>query len=446
MHRYLIAILALGLISTSLLFAQKNLLQSGPMVGYTDMREAMFWLQTSESALVHFEYYDSTAPAKRYSTQTTVTLFEQAFTAHCLADSVQPGKTYIYELYINGTKVNRPYPLRFKTPPLWQWRTDPPRMRFALGSCAYVNEERFDRPGKPYGGEYQIFTAIAKAQPDVMLWLGDNMYLREPDWNTRTGMLHRYTHSRSIPEIQPLLACCANYAIWDDHDYGPNDSDRGFWNKDQSAEAFKLFWANPRYGMTSSSGGITTMFNYGDVDVFLLDDRWFRTPDKRKTGERTILGKEQFEWLIDNLASSTATFKFVCMGGQVLNNVPVYETYATYAEERTKLIETIQKENISGVVFLTGDRHHTELSLLKEQGKYPMYDFTVSPFTSGSGSGAATEANTLRVDGTFVGERNFATIDLQGTRENRSLILTVYDSNGAQKWTKTITAASLKEK
>ena len=50
-----------------------------------------------------------------------------------------------------------------------------------------------------------IFSKAMHAQrPDLMLWLGDNTYLREVDWYTRTGFIHRYTHTRSLPELQPL--------------------------------------------------------------------------------------------------------------------------------------------------------------------------------------------------------------------------------------------------
>jgi hypothetical protein len=125
----------------------------------------------------------------------------------------------------------------------------------ATGSCAYINEAAYDRPGNPYGSEYEIFEAINESKPDFMIWLGDNMYLREPDWNSWTGITKRWTHSRSVPEMQPLLASAHHYAIWDDHDYGPNNSDRGWWNKNQTYEAFQLFWANPSYGIGDMKGG-----------------------------------------------------------------------------------------------------------------------------------------------------------------------------------------------
>ena len=94
-----------------------------------------------------------------------------------------------------------------------------------------------------------------------MLWLGDNIYLREPDWNSWTGIIHRYTHDRATPQLQPFMASVHNYAIWDDHDFGPNDSDKSFWNKNLTLKAFKLFWANPSYG-TGDIKGTTTSFQW----------------------------------------------------------------------------------------------------------------------------------------------------------------------------------------
>ena len=59
-----------------------------------------------------------------------------------------------------------------------------------------------------------------------MLWLGDNIYTREVDFYSLSGYQKRYTHTRNIKEMQPLLSNTHHYAIWDDHDYGPNNTDR----------------------------------------------------------------------------------------------------------------------------------------------------------------------------------------------------------------------------
>jgi alkaline phosphatase D len=420
--------------------AQSNLLQSGPMLGYSEMKEVLLWVQTTESAEVQFSYYAKNKSAAidiRY-TEKVVTQADKAFTAKLIADEVEPGLTYSYDLMINGKKVNLDYPTEFRTQPLWQWRTDPPAFTVATGSCTYINETIYDRPGDPYGGEYKIFRSINDKSPDAMIWLGDNTYLREVDWFTMTGIQHRYTHSRSIEALQPLLAKTHHYAIWDDHDFGPNDSDRSFIHKDKTLQTFEDFWGNPSFGLPGQEG-ITSFFQYHDVDFFLLDNRYFRSPNHRRTGEPTILGEVQLEWLIDALAASRAPFKMVCIGGQVLNTEAAYENYANHHwKEREYLLQQIEAEGIKNVIFLTGDRHHTELSQYTNASGNTIYDLTTSPLTSGFGGPRDEEVNAHRVEGTLVRQRNFGLLEFSGPRTERQLKMAVYDNEGQELWSKII--------
>ena len=177
------------------------------------------------------------------------------------------------------------------------------------------------------------------------------------------------------------------------------------------------------------------------LTFFLLDNRYHRSPNHRKTGARTILGEEQLQWLIDALSSSRAPFKMVCIGGQVLNTAGVYENYANHHwEERALLLNLIEAEGIKNVVFLTGDRHHTELSKYVNAKGNAIYDLTISPLTSGTGGPRDSEINDLRVDGTVVSQRNFGTLEFSGERTARELKMTVFDSAGQELWTKTIKA------
>ena len=423
--------------------AQKNMIQSGPMVGYSDMKEVAIWLQTQKPTKVKIKYWETANPKNVFETAEQITTTEDGLTAHLIANKVDEGRAYTYEVWVDGKKVNIPYELSFQTQKLWAWRTDPPAFKLALGSCNYVADSAYDRPGKPYGGDYQIFKSIRAKDPDLMLWLGDNTYLREADWGTKTGIYYRYTHSRAIPELQELLGATHHYAIWDDHDYGPNDADRSFVNKQLTYQAFQDFWANPNYNATGQ-GGITGTFVWNDAQFFLMDDRWFRTSNKRTTGAREMLGKAQIEWLIDALKHSPATFKFIAIGNQVLSDLPLYENMATYAEERAALIKAITDENISGVIFLTGDRHQTELTQLNREGTYPLRDLTVSPLTSSANNKTKDEKNTLRVPDTYVGERNFAILEFNGKRKERVVTIIIYDTLGKELWRKSILESELK--
>lgn len=422
------------------LWAQNNLLQSGPMVGYCEMKEAVIWLQTRENIPAKIEYFATDNPMTVFVSDTYTSSKEVGFTYHIILDKLEPGKKYNYTLYLNNKKVVLPYETSFSSKKLWQWREDAPDFTVAFGSCMYINETALDRPGKPYGSGYSIFESLTKKNPDIMIWGGDNTYLREADWDSKTGIYHRYSHSRSIKELQPLLAKTQNFAIWDDHDYGPNDSDRSFYNKHLTQKAFKDFWANKSYGVGASQAeGAFSTFNWGDAQFFLLDDRFFRSPQDRTTGDKTMLGTTQFEWLIDALSGSNASFKIIVIGGQVINSVPDSENYGHYPEEKEKLLKEITNNKIKGVFFLTGDRHFAEMSILPREGTYPIHDWTVSPLTAGLISEKALkEDNKYKVKGSAFIQHNFGLISFSGNKENRQMKLTLYDINGNELWNKVI--------
>ncbi len=400
-------------------------LQSGPMNGHSAMLEATIWVQTKCAQEVMIRYWEEGDTTTSKYTTPVLTQKENGYTAKLLADKVAPGKTYAYELYIDDAKVRIDHPLRFRTQPLWQWREDPPDFSFIAGSCAYVNEPEYDRPGEAYGGNYEIFTAIAREEAEFMVWLGDNTYLREVDWDSRTGIYHRYTHTRSLPEMQPLLGKMHHYAIWDDHDYGPNDSDRSYWGKELTREAFVDFWANPGVGVGGSEG-ITGFFQWNDCDFFLLDNRWYRGPID---SIEACFGDLQIQWLIDALRYSKAPYKFICTGGQILSDAAIFENYARFAEEKARLMAMLDRYDISGVVFLTGDRHHSEITKMVTDDGDLFYDITSSALTSKTYN-HDNEQNTFRVPGSMIGERNYAVISLAGPYGQRICSVVFKDVTG----------------
>ncbi len=124
------------------------------------------------------------------------------FTIALRLAGLEPGTRYRYRMLADGQPTGDAG--TFRTQALWEWRTDPPAANIAVGSCAYLNDGRFDRPGTPYGGGYGIFDAIAAQAPDIMLWLGDNVYLREPEWTSAEAMNERYRAYREQPELHRL--------------------------------------------------------------------------------------------------------------------------------------------------------------------------------------------------------------------------------------------------
>lgn len=422
--------------------AQAVEIVAGPMPGHSAMRQVKVWVQIDEPAEVRLRYWvDGQADSVATSDPVTARP-ERANTVTIEVPGLEPGSQYRYEVLLDGEAQPAAFEQRFATQPLWQWRGDPPDFRFALGSCAYVNQSAYDRPGDPYGGDYQIFDAIAEKAPDFMLWLGDNVYYREADWDSRSGMYARFSHTRQLPEMQRLLSATHHYAIWDDHDYGPNNSDRGYAMRETALEVFDAFWPNPDFS-GAGTGGVTNYFEWHDAAFFLLDNRYFRQANHRVSGQRTILGTEQIEWLIDALKTSNASFRFVVMGGQFLNSAEGGENYINLAPgERREILDRIEAERIPGVVFLTGDRHHSVLLKMNRYRTYPLYEWTVSPLTAGSHD-PGDEAMQYAVDGSLFTERNFGRIEVTGPRDERVLTLSLHDSDGNEVWREEIRHADL---
>ncbi len=417
-----------------------SLLQSGPMVGYSEMLEVGLWVQTKSSAKVAIRYRIKGSDQAYLYTDPIKTTKDSAFVAHLVADQVEAGQVYEYQLLINDAIEPISYPLTFQTQKLWQFRTDPPDFKFVFGSCFYINDEKHDRPGKPYGSGTEILKRIYNENADFMVWGGDNTYLREPDWGSQTGIFYRHTHTRSATDLQPLLGNMHHYATWDDHDFGPNDSDRSFANKHLTQKAFNVFWRNLNTNMTGEND-IASSFTWGDIQFFMLDNRSLRSPQQYK-GRRDYLGEKQLQWLIEGLTYSRATFKFVVVGGQVLNPSDIFENYATYHEERQILFDELEKQRVKGVIFLTGDRHHSILTKMEREGSYPLYDITSSSITAGSHSPKEGE-NPLRVEGTLYDKNNYVVLSVSGKYKERVLKIALKDETGKLVWEREISQKEL---
>ena len=423
MKKQLILFFILGSFAINL---SSQSLKSGPMLGYNTMREVGVWVQLENQGYVAIKYWPEDHISNAQISETFYSENFNANTATIALTNLEPGTTYNYAVIVNDNEIPSDETYSFTTQKLWQWREDPPEFSFLAGSCVYINETEYDRPGSPYGKDISIFESMEEEDARFMVWLGDNIYLREVDWNSRSGIYHRYSHSRGIKELQPLLSKMHHYAIWDDHDYGPNNSDRTYGHKEKTREAFEDFWANPNYGVMGLEG-ITGSFVWNDCAFFMLDNRWYRTPP---SAEGTILGEKQMSWLIDALRTSNAAIKFICIGGQVVSDLIAHENYAVFGAERKKLLRLIDDYNIKNVVFLTGDRHHSEVSLYNTPDGDKIFDITSSPITSGAYD-HSDEKNTFRLKkDAIIGENNYAVLEVTGKRKKRKLKVVFKDVRG----------------
>jgi alkaline phosphatase D len=439
----------LFLVLLATLARAQALFVSGPMVGYTELRTARIWTEVSaEVERLRIEYYIPNKEAKQraymYTKQYKGLLQEKFNTVLFTLDGLKPGTEYSYTIEATvGKKVRETQHGTFKTQPLLWKENKVPDFSFLTGSCAYLNDKEFDKPGKPYGGDSTIFLRMAEKGADFMLWLGDNWYTRDVDYYSAYGLRYRAHRDRKDPILQPLLKAMQHYAIWDDHDYGPNDNGSSYILKDESRKVFLDYWANPSYGMDGK--GIYTHFMYNDVAFFLLDDRTWRSNDALKDSingqinkEKQMFGREQMQWLKDALlVNRYAPFKIIANGSQMLNPVSPYDCFRHFGTEYEELMSFLKEYKINGVVFLTGDRHRSEIIKVQMPGFYPLYDITVSPLTSRAYSPGGVEVNIPeRVPGTLLAEHNYAKVSVSGDKGERILNVQFFDihNSGRASW------------
>jgi alkaline phosphatase D len=264
---------------------------------------------------------------------------------------------------------------------------------------------------------------MANDPADFTIWMGDHVYFLNPKhWGSHRGMSDRYREVRSkIPYLQTLLDIRPQYAIWDDHEYGPNNANGTWLLKDTSLSVFKTMWANPSYGLPDVPG-VFFHVHHADAEFFFTDGRYHCYPWKQ------MFGPQQMEWLKSALSASDARFKFVVCGSQVISNSATTENLRRYPDEYRELMEFIGEHAIEGVVFLSGDRHFSEISLLERPGKYPLYDLTCSALTSFYFPHG--KYNDFQVKGSFTSRSCYGRITLMGSNEDRRCRMEWIDRKG----------------
>jgi len=423
----------LFLIFTFLFFnfsnAQQNKsLISGPWAGNVELRTAVIWAEVNQTVKkISLNYFPTSNKKNIKSVVYKGELGNDFNPIKIEVNGLDIGTKYEYALVIDDKPISLPFNTSFTTKDLWQYRKPAPNFSFLTGSCAYFNQPMYDRPGKGYGSDSSIFETMAKTPADFHVWLGDNWYTREVDYSSPWGLNYRASHDRAQPVLQAFMASMPQYAIWDDHDYGPNDAGKSYTFKKESRDVFKKYWLNPSYG--EDDKGIYSLVSYGDVDLFLLDDRtWRAEPDlpdsinNEPNKSKTFLGAQQMDWLQNALLFSKATFKIIVTGSQVLNPLNKYECMQHYPFEYNQLINFLSNQKINGVVFLTGDRHHSEVIKMKRENNYPLFDITVSPYTSGVSKVSGNELiNPNRELNTLVEAQNFGKISFSGNKGERKM-------------------------
>lgn len=261
---------------------------------------------------------------------------------------------------------------------------------------------------------------------DLYIWLGDNVYLEDDQWETYSATMTRYNEVFTGDVFHEILNKSTHLAIWDDHDAGPNDCDLSTFNGHATTmEAFKDFW-QPTYVQPDSTSyyGRTTLAE-GKIDIYLLDNRSFRT--HKDSADATVFGTKQLNWFYKSLQQSTSEVHLICMGGQLLNTAQVFENMSNYPVEREMLLQWLSEAQGAPIV-LSGDRHSGEINLIEINGK-AIVEACASPITANAHP-HHDEKNTTRVHEGTTDTQHFGTLRLNHSAEGWRIVVSLIDASG----------------
>ncbi|OVA10748.1 Alkaline phosphatase D-related [Macleaya cordata] len=270
--------------------------------------------------------------------------------------------------------------------------------RISFGSCANQSAPQ------------PIWNAIIDFDPQLFIWLGDNIYgdIRRPfrlfgkertigPWKnvqrfipaSEQEMRFRYEVAKSNPGYSLLRKKTQVIGTWDDHDYGLNDAGKEFTGKNISQQLMLDFLDEPKDSPRRKQAGVYASYMFGpkgkQIKVILLDTRYHRDP---LTSDGSILGSSQWAWLEKELNGPKSEITIIGSSIQVISNLsattgPLFylESWGRFPSERNRLFELIANSKRDGIFFISGDVHFGEITRYDCGTGYPLYDITSSGLT-----------------------------------------------------------------
>ncbi|MDZ7691971.1 MAG: alkaline phosphatase D family protein [Balneolaceae bacterium] len=358
----------------------KGTLVHGPMLGAMTDHSVNVWVRTVSETPVRVAVSRSEEMSDSIVTEPVLSKADDDYTAEIFLEGLRPDTKYYYEVQLGPKR----HPIRadhqwFRTYPQ---RDQPAAFQMVFGGCAgYVPHKE------------RMWDTIRKFNPRAVLTLGDNVYIDDPE-SPDQARFHYYRR-QSRPEFQQLVGTSPVYSIWDDHDFGMNDSwggpiaDLPYW-KPMVWDIFTENWVNPPYESGDQPGGWYD-FTIADIQFIMLDTRYYREDAGRFKGDGvenpSMLGPAQLTWLEETLSNSDATFKVLVSSvpwhydakGQSNNKV---DGWAGYRQEREKIFSWIDEHDLGGVLLLSSDRHRSDAWLTKRDTGYDLYEFSSGQFTN----------------------------------------------------------------
>ena len=338
------------------------------------------WNETNASVTVRWEVAVDTLMQHIVAVGQVTTDTTSANTVKVTVKELMPNTTYFYRFNTGG--VFSPIG-RTKTAPV-----DAEQLKFAVVSCSNYSH-----------GYFNAYRLIASRNDiSAVIHLGDYIYEYGADHNKKNKTVREHIPAHEILKLQDYRSRYAQYRLdkdlqeahrlhpfiteWDDHEFANDtykdgaknhNTNEGDWSAREAIAKKVYFEWLPI--TDNAKNTVIRKLNYGNLaELFMLDGR---TEGRCKQVEspydtmltcttRTMLGKEQSDWLTSGIQNSTALWKVVA-NQVVFSELDAHQltkkysinpdAWDGYPEERKEILDSFYLHKVKNVVIVTGDIH-----------------------------------------------------------------------------------------
>ena len=257
-------------------------------------------------------------------------------------DGLDPDTDYYYEVEVDG-QVDAARQGQFHTPGVAAHS-----FSFAAGSCALT-----DSTG-------QVYDAIRDLDPLFFLITGDIAYVNIGE-NDPELFHDAYTTFLTSPAQSALYRSQPTVYMWDDHDYGPNDSDRTSPSREAAQTVYREWAPSYPLAVEGDTGPIYQAFTIGRVRFIVTDGRSEKSPaSDPDNAEKSMFGAEQKDWLKQQLLDAKGKYPLIVWVQSVpwiADKEAGADNWGGYTTERAELANFIADNQIEGLLMISGDAH-----------------------------------------------------------------------------------------
>ena len=311
----------------------------------------------------------------------------------------------------NGTPLDS-YIGSFKTPPA----ISPQSFKFGFASCSSSNLIE--------ASNQKIYDNIANKainnEINFFIHLGD-MHYSDIANNNESLFQQAYDLVFKSPRQNNCWKNLPMYYIWDDHDYGPDDSDKNSPSRIASIAAYRRRVPYPPLAQPGSNDAIYYSFVRGRVKFIVTDLVSEREPKgafPSYDNRQKIFSDQQKNWFFNEMLSAKNNGQIICWANtkpwisSISNGL---DDWGGYHAARLEIAEFIQNQNLQNRLFIiSGDMHALaydngssennygglkvcHAAPLDEQVRAKGGPYSIGPIMQDSGTGWATQYGVIEI-------------------------------------------------